>query len=204
MSGTEEARTLCAGSVGSPNSRSCRRHSSAPKATKQAEGREYRKPWCAGEGGGEDQELAHEHAEWRQSRDRKDSSRQADGKTGMGDTQSADSSNALGILCLRHMAYRKEDRRFGQAVHGHVQEPREIGQGPAHAKSESDEPHVLDGRVGKQPFDVAPLVQHECGKDQRDQTHDNHDGAGINGLRMGGHDHLETQERIERHIEQQP
>ena len=44
--------------------------------------------------------------------------------------------------------------------------PGEIGQGSAHAESKSDEPHMLDGGVGKQPFDVAPLIQHEGGKDQ--------------------------------------
>ena len=41
-------------------------------------------------------------------------------------------------------------------------------------------------------FDVAPLVQHEGGKDQRNQAHDDHDGAGIDGLRMGRDDHLEA------------
>ena len=63
---------------------------------------------------------------------------------------------------------------------------------------------MLNGRIGKQPFDIASLVQHESGENQRDQAHDDHDGPWIDGIWVGRDDHLETQQRIECHVEQQP
>jgi hypothetical protein len=45
--------------------------------------------------------------------------------------------------------------------------PAEVGERPAHAEGEGDEPHVLDRGVGEHALDVAPAVEHEAGEDQR-------------------------------------
>ena len=88
----------------------------------------------------------------------------------VGDGQAADVGDLLGALDLGDMADGEEDRRLGQAVHGHVQQAGEVGQRPAHAEGEGDDPHVLDRGVGEHPFDVAPAVEHEAGEDQRDEA----------------------------------
>ena len=74
----------------------------------------------------------------------------------------ADIGDLLGALDLGDVADGEEDRRLGQAVHGHVQQAREIGERSAHAESEGDDPHMLDRRIGEHPLDVAAPVQHEC------------------------------------------
>ena len=45
--------------------------------------------------------------------------------------------------------------------------PAKLATGPAHAEGEGDDAHVLDRAVGKQPFDVAPAVEHEGGEQER-------------------------------------
>ena len=45
------------------------------------------------------------------------------------------SADLLRTLDLRHMADREEDRRLGQAVHRHVQQAREVGDGPPMPKA---------------------------------------------------------------------
>jgi len=61
-------------------------------------------------------------------------------------------------LDLGDVADGEEDRRFGKAVHRHVQEPGEIGQRAAHAEGEGDDAHVLDRGIGEEALDVAPTV----------------------------------------------
>ena len=81
------------------------------------------------------------------------------------------SAMLLRALDLRDMADGEEDRRLGEAVHGHVQQAGEVGERPAHAEGEGDDAHVLDRGVGEHALDVAPPVQHEAGEDQRHEAH---------------------------------
>ena len=69
------------------------------------------------------------------------------------------SAMLLRALGLGDMADGEEDRRLGERVHGHVQQPGEVGERPAHAEGEGDEPHVLDRRIGEHALDVAPAVR---------------------------------------------
>ena len=84
--------------------------------------------------------------------------------TGLRLGQAADVGDLLRALDLRDVADGEEDRRLGQRVHGHVQQPGEIGERPAHAEGEGDDAHVLDRGIGEHAFDVAPAVQHERGE----------------------------------------
>ena len=99
----------------------------------------------------------------------------------MADGQTADVGDALRALDLRDMADREEDRRFGQRVHGHVQQPGEIRERAAHAEGEGDDAHVLDRRIGEQPFDVAPPVEHERREHQRHRPIAIISGPGVDG-----------------------
>ena len=80
--------------------------------------------------------------------------------------EAADLGDLLRSLDLRDMSDGEEDRRFRQAVHGHVQQPGEIRERPAHAEGKGDDAHVLDRRIGEHPFDVAPAVEHEGREDE--------------------------------------
>ena len=121
----------------------------------------------------------------------------------MGDAQPLDVGDALGALGLGDMTDAEEDAGLGEAVHRHVQQAREVGERPAHAESEHHQAHVLDRRIGEQPLYVAPLVQHEGGEDQRHQPHHDHDRAGIERRRLARHDHLEPEQGVERHVQQE-
>ena len=66
------------------------------------------------------------------------------------------------IRGLGDMAHGKEDSRFGQAVHHHVQHSRKIGERAAHSERKDNDAHVLDGRVSEQAFDVPAPVEHEA------------------------------------------
>ena len=70
--------------------------------------------------------------------DRHHAEREAPGEHRMADAEPADLGDALGALDLGDMADGEEDRRLGQAVHGHVQQPGEIGERAAHAEGEGD------------------------------------------------------------------
>ena len=129
--------------------------------------------------------------------------RKADRQHRMGDREAADVGDALGALDLRDMADREEDRRLGQRMHGHVQQAGEIRERAADAEGEGGDAHVLDRRIGKQPFDVAPAVQHERREHQADEPERDHDGADVERRRVGGEHHLEAQQRVERDVEQQ-
>ena len=183
--------------------RALQAHQQRAEADQQPEGGQQGKPRLAGEGRGQDQELAGEDAERRHAADRQHGQRERHGEPRMGDAQPRDLGDALGPLGLGDMADGEEDAGLGQAVHRHVQQAGEIGERPAHAEGEHDQAHVLDRRVGEQPLDVAALVQHEGGEDQRHQPHHDHDRAGIERRRLAGHDHLEAQQRIERDVQQQ-
>jgi hypothetical protein len=56
-------------------------------------------------------------------------------------------------------------------MHGHVQKPGEISQWAAHAEGKSGNAHMLDRGVGEHAFDVAPAVEHEGGKQERQEAH---------------------------------
>ena len=98
----------------------------------------------AREGRGHHQEFAHEDAERRQAGDGEHADDEAPAEPGLADGEAADVGDALGALDLRDMADGEEDRRLGQAVHRHVQQPGEIGERAAHAEGEDDDAHVLD------------------------------------------------------------
>ena len=121
----------------------------------------------------------------------------------MGLGQAAHLGDALGALHLRDVADREEDRRLGQAVHGHLQQSGEIAERAGHAEGEHDDAHVLDRRVGEHAFDVAPAIQHERGEDQRQQAERDHQRAGRDGARVGADQHLEAQQRVQRDVQQQ-
>ena len=127
-----------------------------------------------------DEEFAHEDAERRQPGDRDDADHQPPAEHRMGFRQAADPAIRWVPLICEIWPTAIEDRRLGQAVHHHVQQPGEIGQRAAHAEREHDDAHVLDRGIGEQPLDVAPAVQHEGGEDQRHQPHRHHQRTGGN------------------------
>ena len=95
-----------------------------------------------------------------------DAEHEAPAEHGIGLGQAAHVGDLLRALDLGDMADGEEDRRFGQAVHGHVQQAGEIGERSAHAEGEGDDAHVLDRGIGEQALDVAPAVQHERGEER--------------------------------------
>ena len=101
------------------------------------------------------------------------------------------------------MADGEEDRRFGQRMHGHVQQAGEIGERAAHAEGEGDDAHVLDRRIGEHALDVAAAVQHERREHEREQSERHHQRAGRKRTGIRRQQHLEAQQRVERDIEQQ-
>ena len=62
----------------------------------------------------------------RQAGDRHDAEHQAPAKRRMAFGQAADLGDLLRALDLRDVADGEEDRRLGQAVHRHVQQPGEV------------------------------------------------------------------------------
>jgi hypothetical protein len=54
-----------------------------------------------------------------------------------GSRQAPDPGDPLRALDLRNMADGVEDRRLGQAVHHHVQQPGKIGERAAHSERET-------------------------------------------------------------------
>ena len=98
----------------------------------------------ASEGGCHQQELAQENAERRQPRDGEHADHQAPADRGMAGGQAPDLRYLLRSLDLSRQPDRDEDRRLGQAVHRHMQQAREIGDGTAHAEGKGDDPHMLD------------------------------------------------------------
>ena len=171
------------------------------KSEQQAEHQNDRERGGAREGRGDDEELAHEDAQRRQTRDRKHADDEAPAQPRLTYGEARDVGDPLRALDLRNMADGEEDRRFGQAVHRHVQQPREIGECSAHAEREDDDPHMLDRGEREQAFDVAPAVQHEGGEDQRDEAERRHQRARCDRARIGVEQQLEPQHRIQRHVE---
>ena len=158
---------------------------------------------CACEGRAHHQKLAHEDAERRQPGDRHHAEHEAPAEQRVALGQAADIGDPLRAGRLRDMADAEEDRRLGQAVHGHVQQAGEVGERAAHAEGEGDDPHVLDRRVREHAFDVAPPVEHERREHQRDQAHRDHQGARCQRGFVGRQQQLEAQQREQRDVEQQ-
>mgnify|MGYP003345277784 CR=1 FL=1 len=110
-------------------------------------------------------EALREHAERRQSEYRDAAKHEPPADRWIGEIEAADLVDLLRAGLLHRMTDDEEDRRLGQAVHHHVQKPGEIRQRTADAESDDDDAHVLDRRIGEQPFDVAAPIQHEGGKE---------------------------------------
>ncbi|MNC91914.1 hypothetical protein D3C83_82550 [compost metagenome] len=96
-------------------------------------------------GRAENQELAGEHAERRHAQYREAAQHEPPAYGGVGHHQPADLIHDLRAALLGGVPHREEDRRLGQAVHGHVQQACERRDRPAHAEREGHESHVLDG-----------------------------------------------------------
>src|SRR5579862_2595916 len=82
--------------------------------------------WRTRECRGEDEKLARENAEWRQSGDRNNTQHKSPAKPGVGFGKPTDVADTLRPFHLGDMSHGKEDSRFGEAVHWHVQKPGEI------------------------------------------------------------------------------
>ena len=147
------------------------------KADQNAEDEHQRQQRLTGKGRAHHQEFAHEDAERRQPGDGDDAEDQAPAQHRMGLGETTHIGDALRALDLGDMADGKEDRRFGQRMHGHVQQPGEIGERAAHAESECDDAHMLDRRIGEHALDVAAAVQHECREYERQQAERDHQGT---------------------------
>ena len=87
-------------------------------------------------------------------------------------------------------------------MHGHMQQAGKICERATHPKCKRDDPHVLDGGVGKHPFDVAPPVEHEGRKDDGEQPHGYHQRPRRERSRIGREQHLETEQSVERDVQQ--
>ena len=142
---------------------------------------------------GDDQELGHEDARGRQPHDRDHAGDEAPAQDRVRDRQAPNLGHHLRTLHLRDVADGKEDRRLGQAVIGHVQQPGEVRERPTHPEREGDDAHVLDRRVGEHPLDVVPPVQHERREQHGDQTQRDHQRSGRQRSGVGGHHHLEAE-----------
>ena len=62
---------------------------------------------------------------------------------------------------------------------------------------------MLDGGVGEQAFDVASAVEHEGGEQHRNEAGSGHQRAGGNDAGIERHQHLETQDGVERDVQKQ-
>ena len=191
------------GPRGSPKAIAFSRRNSAPIAIRMPEHERKGEQRLPREGRADHQELAHEDAERRQSGDGHDAEHEAPAEHGIALGEAAHVGDLLRALDLRDIADGEEDRRFGQRVHAHMQETGEIGERPAHAEGEGDDPHMLDRGVGEQALDVAPPVQHERREHDRDEAHADHQRAGRERLGVGRKQHLEAEQRIERDVEEQ-
>ena len=173
------------------------------KSDEQTDDQDDREPGLARESRGHHQEFAGEDSKRRQSGDGHHAEHQAPAQNRIGLGQPAHVGDALSALDLRDVADRKEDRRLGERMHRHVQEPGEVGERSAHAEGEGDDAHVLDRGIGEHALDVAPPVQHERGEDERDQPHGHHQRAGRERRRIDRKQHLEAQQRVKRDVEQE-
>ena len=117
--------------------------------------------------------------------------------------QAANLGHHLRALHLRDVPDGKEDRRLGETVIGHVQQPGEIRERPAHPERERDDAHVLDGGIGEHALDVVPPVQHERREQDGDQPERDHQRTGRQRAGVGRHHHLEAQHREQRDVQQQ-
>ena len=178
-------------------------HQQRAERDQQADHHRHRQHGLAGEGGADQQEFAHEHAEGRQPGDGDDAGHQGPAQHRVGLREPAHVGQLLRALGLGDVADGEENRRFGQAVHGHLQQPGEIAERARHAEGEHDDAHVLDRRIGEQALDVDAPVQHQGGEEQRQQAEPDHQRPRRQRLRVGGQQHLEAQQRIQRHVQQQ-
>ena len=162
-----------------------------------------RQPGRACEGRRHQQKLAGEDPKGRQTCAGDDAQHQQPPEQRLTVREPADVGGALRPLELRDVADAEEDGGLGQAVHGHVQQSREARQRPAQAERERDDAHVLDRGIREQALDVAAPVEHETGEQERGEAHGHHHRAGREHVRIAGDDQLESQQREQRHVEQE-
>jgi hypothetical protein len=93
------------------------------------------------------------------------------------------------------MTDREKNRGLGQRVRSHLHQAREVRQRSADAERARGETHVLDRRIGEQPLDIAPPVQHERCKQQADDSQCDHDRANVERRGISGKHHLEGRGR---------
>ena len=140
---------------GSPNATLVEEAQQCAEADEQARHQWDCQPRIARHRRRDDQELTHEDAHRRHACDREYTDHESPSEQRMRLRQSADLGDLLRALDLRDVTDRVEDRRLGQAVHRHVQQPGEVRQRSTDAERERDDAHVFDRRVREQAFDVA-------------------------------------------------
>ena len=124
------------------------------------------------------EELAHEHAEGRQSGDRRDAERPGPSRAPDGVTVSPRMS-AMRCVPLTCATWPTE-KKIADLVRLCMvmcSRPAKLAERAAHAEGEGDDAHVLDRGIGEHAFDVAPAIQHERGEDQRQQAQRDHQRA---------------------------
>ena len=185
MIGAADALAGSVEPVGAPNAMPCKRKMKAPSAISSPNAERQRQPRRPLKSRAHNKELAHEHAHGRQPDNGEDAEDEAPAEQRMGGREPADLGNLLRALDLGDLANRVEDRRFGEAVHRHVQERGEIGERTADPESEDDNAHVLDRGVGEHAFHVFAAIEHEGGEHHRNQAERHHQRPRRDGARIG-------------------
>ena len=183
-----------------------RLHAAEHRGECDAEGeqQEGRGPRVLAHGGGEDEEFAREHAEGRHAQDGQSADHEAPAHRGAHLHEAADVLHHLRAGLLRGMAHGEEDRALHERMHRHVQEPREVGDRPAHAEGEGDEPHVLDRGVGEHALHVALPRQEERRHHHGQEAEAHHHVAREARVERAVGEHLAADDAVERHVEEQP
>ena len=174
-----------------------------PKSNQQSKHQGNGEQRIAREAGTHDQKFAHENPERRHAGNRHDAEHQRPSQYRMRYRQPPDLRDALRAFHLRYVTHGEEYRRFGKAVHAHLQQSGEIRQWSADAEGEHDDAHMFDRGIGEHAFDVAAPVQHEGGENQRQQAHCDHQWPRRQRIFIGRQQHFETEHGIERHVEEQ-
>ncbi len=179
-------------------------HEDRGKSDPQRDQQEGGRPGLLAHRRGDDQELACEDAERRHAENRQRAEHQppADGRAEP--DQAANIVHPLRTRFLRGVTDGEEDRRLDQRMHAHVQQTGEIGDRPAQPEGKGHQAHVLDRRVREHPLDVALADQQEGRRDHRQQPEADHHASGQGRAEGAVGQHLATQDRVQRHIEQQP
>src|SRR5207247_4180172 len=109
-----------------------------PEANEQSGNQQDPEQRLAGEGGTDEEELAHEDTERWKTSDCDDAKHETPTEHRVGFSESPHVGDLLRALGLRNVTDSEEDRRLRQRVHGHVQQAGEFGNLPAHATGEPE------------------------------------------------------------------